>query len=540
MDLRKDYVLTLKGLLNNLVERYILPLTSKRLDRRDKITISAAVALLGLYMLYDKIAKPPRSLRQLPRASPFQNIKALLQNKSSKDISQKLTLPVALQSPDGVYVRFGIFGWSVHVSRPEIAKKMLLKTETFQKASLKEFKDTLLGYLDGNNSMLAFNGPHWKAQRMVANPAFHRSMPIDLFGRLTSKLFNVIDTNIDDGSVSMDFHDLAERWTLDTLGLGGFGFDFNAINDRSNEWVSRYSVLAQNMLDPLFLIFSFLDSPPFLSLFPKRQKVHQETIRFIQMLDEVVANKRRILNQGRRVHDDTNDNDKDLLTLMIEAGQEGKGTLSDRELRANLIVFFIAGHDTTSSALAYAVYHLAVNHDIQKRAREHVINTLGDEPEDVVPTLEQSREMLYINMVIKETLRFNPPLGQSLARVASHDTELAGTLIPKGTHIFTEIYELHHNSTIWKDPDAFKPERFAPGGEAEKLGSAAWQPFGTGPRQCVGMNFSLAEQRVFLPMLLRKYEWCLPEDSIHKNDIVTSGINIVSPKDLNIVFKRRY
>ena len=79
-----------------------------------------------------------------------------------------------------------------------------------------------------------------------------------------------------------------------------------------------------------------------------------------------------------------------------------------------------------------------------------------------------------------------------------------GVVIPKGTQVFAEIYEIHHNPNVWKDPDTFNPERFAPGGEAEHNGSYAWQPFITGPRQCIGMNFSLAEQRVFLSML-REY-----------------------------------
>ncbi|KAI8148747.1 cytochrome P450 [Fennellomyces sp. T-0311] len=516
----------------------MLPLSSKRLDRQSKISISAAVALLGLYMLYNKITKPPRPLRHLSRVSPFASIRALLQSNPSKDISQELTLSVELQSMDGVYVV--VFGWSVHILRPETAKKMLLKTDAFQKAFVDNDKASLLGRMDASSSIVALNDAHWKSQRMVANPAFHRSMPIKLFGRLTAKLFGVIDENIDRGSASMDFHDLTDRWTLDAIGLAGSGFNFNAIADHGSEWVTRYSVIAGNMLDPLFLTFSLLDRQPLFSFFPKRRKAHQEVTRFIQMINEVIARKKRTLCEDNHILDNIKDNEKDLLTLMIEAGKEGQGSLSVQELRGNLILFFIAGHDTTSNALAYAIYHLAVNQDIQKRAREQVISVLGDEAEDIAPTAEQSSEMTYINMIIKETLRFNPPVGQSLPREAARDTELAGTLIPKGTAIFTEIYELHHNPNVWKDPETFDPERFATGEEAEKLGSAAWQPFITGPRQCLGMNFSLAEQRVFLPMLLRKYEWRLPEYSIHKNGIATTGTTIIGPKDLDIVFKRRY
>lgn len=100
-----------------------------------------------------------------------------------------------------------------------------------------------------------------------------------------------------------------------------------------------------------------------------------------------------------------------------------------------------------------------------------------------------------------------PPIGSSLLRVAAKDTELNGVFIPKGTRLGIDVYETHHNPRFWKDPDVFNPDRFADGGEAsEKSASDGyfWVPFGNGSRQCLGMNFSLVEQSVLLP-LLRKF-----------------------------------
>ncbi|KAI8139343.1 cytochrome P-450 cyp509A1 [Fennellomyces sp. T-0311] len=469
-------------------------------------------------------------------------MKLFLQGKSATDIA-KVTLPVALQSPDGVYTRFGIFGWAVHIARPEAAKALLLNMSAFEKnftnTSLGA-EGTVIGRLRTLHSIISVDGAQWKAHRMIVNPAFHRSMPIELFGRLTTELFGISDESISHGSASIDFQDLNKRWALEALGLASFHFNFNAIADRDNEWGARYSIIAQSMFDPLFLMYPSFDNPPRLSYFPKREKIQQEVTKFIQMLDGIIENKRRILSEDRHALDNVKDSEKDLLTLMLEARLDGKGALSDQDLRANLVTFFMAGHDTTASALSSAIYHLAVNQDIQKRAREHVVNALGDDSRDIVPTSEQSLKMPYINMIIKETLRINPPAGETSLRAAAHDIELAGTVIPKGTVVFAEMYELHHNPTIWKDPETFNPERFAPGGEAEKLGNAAWLTFGSGPRQCLGMNFSLAEQRVFLPMLLRKYEWSLPEDSIHKDGLVTEGYPVAAPKDLYIVVKQRY
>lgn len=103
----------------------------------------------------------------------------------------------------------------------------------------------------------------------------------------------------------------------------------------------------------------------------------------------------------------------------------------------------------------------------------------------------------------------SPPLATIPVREASEDTELCGTFIPKGTRTFLDIYEIQHNPTVWKDPETFKPERFKPGGEAEELAGSgmSWLPFSNGSRQCIGLNFSLVEQRVFLPMLCKFCIW---------------------------------
>ena len=102
-----------------------------------------------------------------------------------------------------------------------------------------------------------------------------------------------------------------------------------------------------------------------------------------------------------------------------------------------------------------------------------------------------------------KTLRINTPGAFSAPRVSMQDTELAGTFIPKGTVVFLNMYELHHNPTVWKDPNTFNPERFADGGEADQAGNNTWLPFLGGPRQCLAMNFSLVLLRVFLVMFCK-------------------------------------
>ncbi|ORY94873.1 cytochrome P-450 cyp509A1 [Syncephalastrum racemosum] len=407
----------------------------------------------------------------------------------------------------------------------------------------KDFEDrrrstrgTLIGrYMIGPN-ILFENGHNWKRHRKVANPAFHRSMPVELFGRLTHKLFRVMD-GLDADNI--EFQNLTIRWTLDAIGLAGFDFDFDAITSADSEWVRKYDSFNYEMFDPFFALMPWVERN-FLWLFPQRKRIHQDLTDFLDMLDKVIENKRLAIAEGK-TNTVIKENEKDLLTLMIESENE-TGVLSNEELKSDLCIFFLAGHDTTANALAFAAYYLAVNPDIQQKAREEAIRVFGDAPEDILPNLEQVKDLPYINQIMKETLRINPPAPNITIRRTTQDVEVNGVIIPKDHRVALDIYELQHNPKVWRNPDVFDPERFAPGGEAEQLSGQgmAWLPFSNGSRQCIGMAFSLAEQRVMLPMLLRKYEWSLPADSPHKDGIITTGRGIISPVDLKLSFKKRY
>ena len=99
----------------------------------------------------------------------------------------------------------------------------------------------------------------------------------------------------------------------------------------------------------------------------------------------------------------------------------------------------------------------------------------------------------------------NPPASGIFLRKPVEDTELDGVFIPKGQSVGLNIYQLHHNPTVWNDPEVFDPERFHPGGEYDQLSvhGMPWLPFSSGSRICIGQNFSMDEQRVILSMLCK-------------------------------------
>jgi cytochrome P450 len=126
---------------------------------------------------------------------------------------------------------------------------------------------------------------------------------------------------------------------------------------------------------------------------------------------------------------------------------------------------------------------------------------LGDEPIDVLPNVQQTKEMKYLNQIIKETMRISSPAPEVVPRHVTEDVVLADTLVPKGSKVVPNIYDIHHTEKLWDAPYTFNPDRFNE--ENEKKSNEAWVPFAGGGRQCIGMNFSLNEQRVVLSMLCK-------------------------------------
>ncbi|KAI9251375.1 cytochrome P450 [Phascolomyces articulosus] len=511
--------------------------------KNQKISISAAVALTGLYLIYRKLTLPPPNLRHIPRVNFVQFVGNLLKRRPFDEIYKETIAPLASATDHGVYAAIGMAGWTAFISKPESTKKLLLKTELFPKSTkTKAKRHTMLGkFLMGPNVLFLTDGPHWRAQRSVLNPAFHRSMPIQLFGELTQRLFGELDKVADDSP--FDIVDIMHRWTLDAIGIAGFDFDFKATVEENSEWVVRYNHIIKDSVHPFFLLFPVFDSPRLWFLFPKRRKSHEELDLFLDKIQEIITHKREVLaNSDKESTPDKKINEKDLLTLMLEAGEEENNRLTDEEIKSNLCAFFIAGHDTTASALSFAIYNLATHPEIQQKAREEAIRVLGDEPVDTLPTLDQIKDMPYIQMIIKETLRLYPIIPSTISRIVAEDTDVGGCVLYKGTPVTFNAMALHRHPLVWSNPDTFNPERFAPGGEAESVSKMGfgWVPFSNGARMCIGMNFSMTEQRVLLPMLLRKYEISLPLDSIHKEKVNITGMLFLKPYNLTVNLKRRY
>ncbi|OZJ04261.1 hypothetical protein BZG36_02470 [Bifiguratus adelaidae] len=465
--------------------------------RARKGVVAAVVGFMMVHQLYSAIASVPLSLRHVKATNRVREYRYMIQGKSVDVRRRLLTVPLMKQTGVGVYLSGDRGAWTVMVAEPKAARTLLMKTSKgmwilqssiliqndsqafFPKTALAKRPDGELFYkFAGRKNIVNSNGDEWKKHRKPANPAFHKSMPISLFERLTKVFFKhaALQNN------HVNLNELMQRFTLDAIGNGAFDFDFQAMENPEGLELQAYNKVMHTIFSPINSIFPWLDT--FLFKVSKgRREMHKQAALLNNLMQRMITKKKQTIQAAHIASVD--DEEKDLLMMMLEANQEEvdpSKRLTDADLRNDLVVFFVAGHDTTSNALTYALYHLAVNPDVQQRAREECIRVLGDAPEDIVPDAEQIKHLTYISQIIQETLRTEPPASGASQHIDADDAELGGYFIPKGTMVGLDIWGLHHNPNVWDDPETWNPDRFAPGGEYDSKDSYSWLPFGHGQR----------------------------------------------------------
>ncbi|CAO3661351.1 unnamed protein product [Rhizopus stolonifer] len=523
--------------MNNLTENYITILEKfNRLAKSKSKTsyVTAAIFLLVVKQIYT-FFQVPSNLRHLPSVSFFAMAKSYLTREPPFMRYQRITSH-AISKGNGFYLSRVPVGWTVYIADSVAAKQLLLKTENFPKShrrlnTLGE-KSISAQFLGADNIVMT-NGETWKKQRKMMNPIFHRLMPTKTMASVIPTLFSVIEKG--DGRVPITT--AMKDFTLDILGLTIFDFDFQTLNGDPENWASTYNVVTDSLFDPFSSVLTYFEQL-LIYVYPKRRRSAEAVIKLNKKFDQLTEQKRANIRNG--IFSQKPDNEKDLLTLMLEGEKDGQALISDEELRHNMAVFFVAGHDTTANTLSFCLYHIAKDKRIQQKLRKEILDILGDEPMDIEPTLEELKQMKYMNLVLKENLRMNNTFDLLFPRQVSKDTTLAGTFIPKGTTLAIDACAIHRDARSWKNPGEFLPERFDEGGDQEGHEGLTWVPFGNGSRQCIGMNFSLTEQRLTLAMLLRKYEVDVPKDSIHYDSIVYDRPVSASPLSLELKFTKRY
>ncbi|MFL6027909.1 MAG: bifunctional cytochrome P450/NADPH--P450 reductase [Friedmanniella sp.] len=279
--------------------------------------------------------------------------------------------------------------------------------------------------------------------------------------------------------------------TLDTIALCGFGYRFNSFyRDSPHPFVSAMvRTLTESQTRARQL-------PVQTRLKIRAQRRLAEDQAFMEGLVDELIRERREQAEGA----DTND----LLGRMIEGIDRSSGLgLTDENIRAQCITFLIAGHETTSGLLSFAIYYLLHHPDVATRARQEVDRVLAG---GRTPSYQQVHRLTYLAQVLGEALRLWPT-APAFTRYARADTVIGNRYrVPAGTPLTVLLPMLHRDRTVWgDDAETFNPDHMA----AERLATLpphAYKPFGTGQRACIGRQFAMQEAMLVLALVLQRFD----------------------------------
>ena len=332
--------------------------------------------------------------------------------------------------------------------------------------------------------------PNWGKAHNILMPTFSQKsmrdylpMMIDIAEQLMLKWERL--NSDDEIDVPRDMIGL----TLDTIGLCGFDYRFNSFY--SEDFHPFIDALTRTLETAMMQ-----RSLPFENFFlrSRLEQLDQDVGYMNTLVDDIIRERRK-----------TGGDQNDLLNFML-AGKDpisGEG-LSDENIRYQINTFLIAGHETTSGMLSFALYYLLKNPDILKRAYEEADEVLGRDI-SIPPTMSQIGQLKYIRAVLLEALRLWPTA--PAFSVAPFEDEMIGGKypLPKGTFISILGLSLHRDKTVWGDtPDTFNPENFMGDAEAKRH-PAGYKPFGNGQRACIGRQFAMQEAVMVMGMILQRF-----------------------------------
>jgi cytochrome P450 len=329
-------------------------------------------------------------------------------------------------------------------------------------------------------NLFDLNYEQWRPHRRALQPVFTKQNVRAFSGHMTQAARTIAGEWADGGHVDLDAE--CRKLTLRALGRSVLGLD---LDDRS-----------EAVADPLRVAVEYVTNramrpvraPQWLPT-PARARARGASEMLHRLAGDILQSCRT--DPGR---------DAPLVRALMAATDPDSGQgLSDEQIRSELVIFLLAGHDTTATTLAYALWALGHHLDVQQRvaAEAAAIGNRELTPDDIP-------QLVYTVQVLREALRLCPP-GAAAARMAQQDIEVDGYRVQAGSMLVVGIYALHRDPALWDNPLVFDPERFSP---EHADGRDRWQylPFGAGPRSCIGDHFAMLEATLALGTIVRSHE----------------------------------
>jgi cytochrome P450 len=352
------------------------------------------------------------------------------------------------------------------------------------------------------SGLLTSEGELWRRQRRLVQPLFTRrqiAAYAELMAEEAAAVAGRWDRATRNGG-SVDANAEMVGLALRVVGRAIFGDDVaraGAVLDSAFPVLNRHTF--RRAMSPL--------APPASWPTPDNRRAARARRALYEVVDELIAHRQRAGADG-----------EDLLSRLLLARDPDTGEAMDlQQVRDEALIFLLAGHETTSTALTFTLHLLGRHPSEQQLVLDELDAVLDGRP----PTLDDAPALERTAMAIKEAMRLYPP-AYALGRLSVTENEVGGYSIPAGAYVVVSQFATHRHPQFWDDAEAFDPARFTPEREGARH-SHAYFPFGGGPRACIGSHFAMLEATMAVALLLQRFRISSDQEDV---PLDTEGITL--------------
>jgi cytochrome P450 len=341
------------------------------------------------------------------------------------------------------------------------------------------------------DGLLTLEGPDWRRERRLMQPAFHMER------------LNALGTSMTDATLTM-----LERW--ESLADSGEPVDMSEQMSRLTMTITARSLFGADIAEDVEEIGRKIAIGVAKFAAPHKPEVIEARDGIVNLVAKMVEARRRAPT-----------GEHDLLTMLMEARDEDTGEpMSDQQLRNEVVTLILAGYETTANSLGWTWYLLSQHPEAMAKIRAELGAVLGGR----APRFRDLGALSYTRRTLDESLRLYPP-AWIMGRRALGEDRLGDVTIPEGSVLALSPYITHRNPAYWDDPERFDPERMREG-KASLRKPFAYFPFGGGPRLCIGHNMAMLEAQLIIGTIAQRFELRLVEG----HQVVPERLFVLRPR----------
>ncbi|MEA5514440.1 cytochrome P450 [Nodularia sp. UHCC 0506] len=412
------------------------------------------------------------------------------------------------QYPDIFTARFVNFGSNlVFVNHPQAMQEILTNDRKKLFAGGKENK--ILQPLVGDYSTFMLDGDRHRKRRQLIMPSFHGDR-MRSYGEIISNITEQVWSNLPTDT-SFQARNVTQDITLQVMLQAVFGVYQGERSQQLKKQLQRIADVFRSPLSSSMLFFSSLQKN--LGAWSPWGKFVRDRQELDKLIYTEIAERRQQKLENRI----------DILSLLMSAEDDAGNSMTDQELRDELMTLLFAGYETTATAMAWGLYLIQKHPEIKAKLLQE-LDTLGDSPDPM-----SIFRLPYLTAVCNETLRIHPVAMLTFPRTVKEPVELLGYALDPGTVLVGSMYLTHQREDLYPEPKQFRPERFL----ERQFSPYEFIPFGGGVRRCVGEALAVFELKLVLAKILSKYQLALTD---HKPEVPRRrGVTLAPGRGVNMM-----